>query len=160
KNQTFAQTQKIENAYVKEVFLKDVLFAGKENPSSVILKGIEKIKEQGRWATHADLNEVADQLKVNLYVTNQLNGEPTKGWSTIVLNNEGNAQWTTNVKNIPGLVEADEFLEVEEEEDEYEMEEHFLEIEKREFLIRLSQMLSDPNKIDKAVLERKVAKVK
>ncbi|WP_259331259.1 hypothetical protein [Legionella bozemanae] len=160
KNQTFAQTQKIENAYVKEVFLKDVLFAGKENPSSVILKGIEKIKEQGRWATHADLNEVADQLKVNLYVTNQLNGEPTKGWSTIVLNNEGNAHWTTNVKNIPGLVEADELLEVEEEEDEYEMEEHFLEIEKREFLIRLSQMLSDPNKIDKAVLERKVAKVK
>ncbi|MGM9453477.1 hypothetical protein ACTAZI_09100 [Legionella bozemanae] len=171
----FAKIQRTENEYVKKMFLDDVLSAGKENPHSVILKGIEKIKERGRWAVHSDLKEVADQLQVNLYVTNYLNGAAIQDWSTVVLNNESNAHWTTSVKNIPGLTEFDE-LPLEDYEDvygddygddygdafeiDYEEESQFSEIEQRNFLIRLGHILSAPNQIDKAVLERKVAKVK
>ncbi|KTD40421.1 hypothetical protein [Legionella parisiensis] len=99
---SFQENEPIENAHVKEALLADVLSGGKENPRSVILKGIEKIKEQGRWATHSDLKEVADQLEVNLYVTNELNGKPMKGCPTIVLNNEGRSvHWTTTVEELP-----------------------------------------------------------
>ncbi|MCE0724521.1 MULTISPECIES: hypothetical protein [Legionella] len=99
---SFEQGQKIENAHVKEALMADVLSGGKENSRSVILKGIEKIKEQGRWATHSDLKEVAEQLEVNLYVTNELNGAPKKGCPTIVLNNEGQSiHWTTTVEELP-----------------------------------------------------------
>ncbi len=100
-NQTFEQAQKIENAHVKEALLHDVLTGDKENPRSIILKGLEKIKEQGRWATHSDLKEVATQLNVNLHVTNKLNGEPSPNCPTITLNNESDAHWTTNVEKLP-----------------------------------------------------------
>ncbi|HHF7366788.1 TPA: hypothetical protein ACPSKY_001907 [Legionella bozemanae] len=104
KAKSFEEGQKIENAHVKEALLADVLSGGKANPRSIILKGVEKIKEQGRWATHSDLKEVADQLKVNLYVTHELNGEPMKGCPTIVLNNEGQSiHWTTTVEELPQL---------------------------------------------------------
>ncbi|KTD44356.1 hypothetical protein [Legionella parisiensis] len=46
------------------------------------------------------------------------------------------------------------------EEEEIEEEVEFSEDEKRKFLIRLGQLLSDPNKMDKAVLEGNVAKIK
>ncbi|HHF0573241.1 TPA: hypothetical protein ACU9KK_002350 [Legionella anisa] len=99
---SFEEIQKIENSHVKQALLADVLSGSKENPRSVILKGVEKIKEKGRWATHDDLKEIADQLDVNLYVTNQLNGALMDGWSTVVLNNEGDSiHWTTTVEELP-----------------------------------------------------------
>ncbi|HHT0592075.1 TPA: hypothetical protein ACTXXA_000631 [Legionella anisa] len=99
---SFEEIQKIENSHVKEALLADVLSGRKENPRSVILKGVEKIKEQGRWATHSDLKEVADQLVINLYVDGELNGKPMKGCPTLVLNNEGDSiHWTTTVEELP-----------------------------------------------------------
>ncbi|VEB39004.1 hypothetical protein [Legionella cherrii] len=96
-----AETNTIENAHVKEALLKDVMQGDRVNPGSVILKGVEKIKEQGRWATHGDLKEIAVQLNKNLYVEGQLNGDPDPRLRTIVLNNEDNAHWTTQIEQLP-----------------------------------------------------------
>ncbi|WP_392536498.1 hypothetical protein [Legionella sp. 227] len=96
-----AETNKIENAHVKEALLKDVMHGDKPNPGSVILKGVDKIKEQGRWATHGDLKEIAVQLNKNLYVEGQLNGDPDPRLRTVVLNNEDNAHWTTQIEQLP-----------------------------------------------------------
>ncbi|KTC83602.1 hypothetical protein [Legionella cincinnatiensis] len=100
RGQPFDKAQKIENAYVKEALLIDVLSINGRNPHSVILNGIEQIKQRGRWATHSDLNEIADRLKVNLHVEGQVNGTPTPGYPTITLNNEGNTHWTTTVEQL------------------------------------------------------------
>ncbi|PWY55119.1 hypothetical protein DGG96_13125 [Legionella qingyii] len=92
--------EQIELEHVKNVVLHDVMSAGKENPDSVILKGVEKIREQGRWATHDDLKEIAAHLDVNLYVVGKENGVTLPDRPTICLNNEGNAHWTTNVEQL------------------------------------------------------------
>lgn len=100
RGQPFDKAQKIENAYVKEALLIDVLSMNSRNSHSIILNGIEKIKHRGRWATHSDLNEIADRLKVNLHVAGQINGTPIPGYPTIALNNEGNTHWTTTVEQL------------------------------------------------------------
>ncbi|KTD64910.1 Dot/Icm T4SS effector [Legionella santicrucis] len=97
RGQPFDKAQKIENTYVKEVLLIDVLSINDRNSHSVILNGIEQIKQRGRWATHSDLNGVAERLKINFHVTGQVNGTPNPDYPTITLNNEGNAHWTTTV---------------------------------------------------------------
>lgn len=98
---SFATAQKIENDYVKKVVLQDVLLEDKVNPDSLILKGAERIKAQGRWATHTDLNEVAAQLEVNLHVVSKINGEPIPEHPTVTLHNQSNSHWTTSVKQLP-----------------------------------------------------------
>ncbi|KTD09078.1 Dot/Icm T4SS effector [Legionella gratiana] len=100
RGQPFDKAQKIENSYVKETLVLDVLSINGRNPHSVILNGIEQIRRRGRWATHSDLNEIADRLKVNLHVVGQINGTPTPGYPTITLNNESNAHWTTFVEQL------------------------------------------------------------
>ncbi|WP_131795063.1 hypothetical protein [Fluoribacter gormanii] len=92
--------EQIELEHVKNVVLHDVMSVGKENPDSIILKGVEKIREQGRWATHDDLKEIAAHLDVNLYVVGKENGVTLPDRSTITLNNEGNAHWTTHVEQL------------------------------------------------------------
>lgn len=100
RGQPFDKAQKIENAYVKEALLIDVLSINGRNSHSVILNGIEQIKQRGRWATHSDLNEIAERLKVTFHVTGQVNGPTTPGYPTITLNNEGNMHWTTTVAQL------------------------------------------------------------
>ncbi|HAT8179288.1 TPA: type IV secretion protein Dot [Legionella pneumophila] len=102
KNQPFHKVQKIENAFVKEVLLNDVISGNVINSNSILLKGLEKIKEQGRWATHDDLKEIAEQLKINLNVVGQLNGKTTPGYSTVNLINHCNTHWTTQVQSLQG----------------------------------------------------------
>lgn len=96
-NKTFAEIQKIENTHVKEALLHDVL-----SNQSCILKGIDVIKNDGRWATHSDLKEIAAKLNVNLIVTGYLNGLILNDHPTVTLNNIGNAHWTTTVE-LPNL---------------------------------------------------------
>ncbi|KTD42171.1 hypothetical protein [Legionella parisiensis] len=91
------EAQKIQNAYVKEVLEKDIIVGREANPDSVILKGMEKIKEDGRWATHYDLKEIADQLHVNLHVVGKENGRDKPSYPIITLYNMGNTHWTTKV---------------------------------------------------------------
>ncbi|WP_237760402.1 hypothetical protein [Legionella steelei] len=101
-----AETHTIENAHVKAALLNDVMSGREANPRSVILKGADKIKEKGRWATHSDLKEVADQLRVNLNVIQVdavkpiVNGAPLQGRPTVTLNNEGDTHWTTQVEQL------------------------------------------------------------
>lgn len=99
-----AQKHRIENAHVKEALLKDVMRSTEKNPDSVILRGVEKIQEEGRWATHNDLKEVAARLHINLHVIGKLNGEPDPHLPTVILNNEGKDEgmhWTTQVDQLP-----------------------------------------------------------
>ncbi|HDV5711246.1 TPA: type IV secretion protein Dot, partial [Legionella pneumophila] len=102
RNQPFHQVQKIENAFVKEVLLNDVLSGNTINSNSIILKNLEKIKEQGRWATHDDLKEIADLLKINLNVVGQPNGKPIPEYPTVTLKNLGNTHWITQVESLQG----------------------------------------------------------
>ncbi|HHF7368379.1 TPA: hypothetical protein ACPSKY_003536 [Legionella bozemanae] len=105
------EAQKIQNVYVKEVLEKDIIVGRKANPDSVILKGMEKIKEKGRWATHYDLKEIADQLHVNLHVVGKENGRDKPSYPIITLHNWGNAHWTTKVtivKKSKGLAAPNE----------------------------------------------------
>lgn len=92
------EARQIQIAYVKEIFYQDIIFANKANVDSVILKGVEKIKEQGRWATHSDLKEIADQLHVNLHVIGHLDGQDKPAYPVITLRNESNIHWTTRVR--------------------------------------------------------------
>lgn len=91
------EARRIQNARVKEVLLKDIVVDEKANPDSIILKGMDKIKEKGRWATHYDLKEIADQLHVNLHVVGKENGRDTPSYPVITLYNMGNSHWTTKV---------------------------------------------------------------
>ncbi|HAT5920570.1 TPA: type IV secretion protein Dot [Legionella pneumophila] len=100
RNQPFHQVQKIENAFVKEVLLNDVLSGNTINSNSIILKSLEKIKEQGRWATHDDLKEIADLLKINLNVVGQPNGKPIPEYPTVTLKNLSNTHWITQVESL------------------------------------------------------------
>ncbi|ANH11704.1 TPA: type IV secretion protein Dot [Legionella pneumophila] len=102
RNQPFHQVQKIENAFVKEVLLNDVLSGNTINSNSIILKNLEKIKEQGRWATHDDLKEIADLLKINLNVVGQPNGKPIPEYPTVTLKNLSNTHWITQVESLQG----------------------------------------------------------
>ncbi|HDP0034787.1 TPA: type IV secretion protein Dot [Legionella pneumophila] len=102
RNQPFHQVQKIENAFVKEVLLNDVLLGNTINSNSIILKSLEKIKEQGRWATHDDLKEIADLLKINLNVVGQPNGKPLPEYPTVTLKNLSNTHWITQVESLQG----------------------------------------------------------
>lgn len=102
RNQPFHQVQKIENAFVKEVLLNDVLSGNTINSNSIILKNLEKIKEQGRWATHDDLKEIADLLKINLNVVGQPNGKPIREYPTVTLKNLSNTHWITQVESLQG----------------------------------------------------------
>ncbi|ANN94439.1 TPA: type IV secretion protein Dot [Legionella pneumophila] len=102
RNQPFHQVQKIENAFVKEVLLNDVLSGNTINSNSIILKNLEKIKEQGRWATHDDLKEIADLLKINLNVVGQPNGKPILEYPTVTLKNLSNTHWITQVESLQG----------------------------------------------------------
>lgn len=102
RNQPFHQVQKIENAFVKEVLLNDVLSGNTINSNSIILKSLEKIKEQGRWATHDDLKEIADLLKINLNVVGQPNGKPIPEYPTVTLKNLSNTHWITQVESLQG----------------------------------------------------------
>ncbi|WP_454781912.1 hypothetical protein [Legionella sp. WA2022007384] len=86
--------------HIRDVVIHDVISEDKENPHSVILKGVEKIKEQGRWATHDDLKEIAAHLDVNLHVVGKENGVARPHLPTVTLNNEGNAHWTTSVEQL------------------------------------------------------------
>lgn len=98
--QPFAVAQRIENAYVKKALKSDILKNNDFNSHSVILKGIEKTKENGRWATHSDLNALAERLQINLNVIGQINGTSIPHYPTITLNNESNAHWTTSVDQL------------------------------------------------------------
>ncbi|HDS3847440.1 TPA: type IV secretion protein Dot, partial [Legionella pneumophila] len=69
---------------------------------SIILKNLEKIKEQGRWATHDDLKEIADLLKINLNVVGQPNGKPILEYPTVTLKNLSNTHWITQVESLQG----------------------------------------------------------
>ncbi|HAZ7573010.1 type IV secretion protein Dot [Legionella sp. PATHC032] len=102
RNQPFHQAQKIENAFVKEVLLNDVLSGNAINSNSIILKSLEKIKERGRWATHDDLKEIAELLKINLNVVGQPNGKPIPGHPTVNLINHYNTHWTTQIESLHG----------------------------------------------------------
>ncbi|APF02104.1 TPA: type IV secretion protein Dot [Legionella pneumophila] len=102
RNQPFHQVQKIENAFVKEVLVNDVLSGNTINSNSIILKNLEKIKEQGRWATHDDLKEIAELLKINLNVVGQPNGKPIPSHPTVNLINHYNTHWTTQVESLQG----------------------------------------------------------
>lgn len=97
---SFAMSQKEENSHVKEIVLQEVIFEGTVNPASVILKGIDRIKERGRWATHSDLQEVASQLNVNLFIVGKINGASLPGNPTVTLNNQRNVHWTTTVDQL------------------------------------------------------------
>lgn len=88
----FATRQKIENNYVKEVVVNNVT-----NPSSVILKAVDLIKEKGRWANHCNLKEAGSKLEVNLNVLNEYNGAEIHARPTIFLINNDNIHWTTQV---------------------------------------------------------------
>ncbi|QMT60991.1 hypothetical protein [Legionella sp. PC997] len=110
----------IELQHLRDVVLRDVLSEDKVNPDSVILKGVEKIKESGRWATHDDLKEIAAHLDVNLHVVGKENGASRPLLPTITLNNEDNAHWTTSVEQLTpstaksskeGYVEKEEYVE-------------------------------------------------
>ncbi|MGL5741626.1 MAG: hypothetical protein ACRCXC_03280 [Legionella sp.] len=83
------------------MLLKDVMRGEAVNPDSIILKGAEQIKTQGRWATHSYLKEIAAELEVNLHVVDKENGVPVPEYQTITLNNERNAHWTTRVDQLP-----------------------------------------------------------
>ncbi len=91
----------IENSHVKNVLLKDVMLDGKPNPDSVILKGLDEVKKQGRWATHDDLKSIASALEVNLWVFEEENGQLDSEIPTVRLNNHYNAHWTTTVDLLP-----------------------------------------------------------
>lgn len=98
KNQSYKDIQTVENAHVKQILLDDV-----RKDNSLILKGLDKIKEKGRWAAHSDLKEIAELFHVNLQVVGQLNGNLIADYPTITLNNERNAHWTTVVDELPKL---------------------------------------------------------
>jgi hypothetical protein len=98
---SFAHAQIIENAHVKKILLSDVLSRGKINTNSPILKSLDKVKEQGRWATHNDLKEIAAQLDVNLHVVGKINGKMNPDYPTVSLSNAHNAHWTTRVDQLP-----------------------------------------------------------
>lgn len=92
------EARRIQIDYVKEIFYQDIIVANKANVDSLILKGVEKIKEQGRWATHYDLKEIADQLHVNLHVIGHQDGQDKPAYPIITLRNESNIHWTTRVR--------------------------------------------------------------
>src|SRR3990167_540846 len=93
----FIKKEAIERDHVKTAFLKDVMLDKQKNPNSVILEGAEEIKEQGRWATHSDLKEIADLLETNLVVVGENNGKPLSGLPTITLKHNGSDHWKTVV---------------------------------------------------------------
>jgi hypothetical protein len=121
-NSSFAQKQKLENAFVKQVILNDVLQGEKANPNSTILKALEPA--QGRWATELDLNEIAIQLKVNLHINGHMTGQPNPSYQTITLQNEHNEHWVTVINDVPcsNSYESEEerFLSFEEDSEEEE----------------------------------------
>ena len=96
----FAMAQKIENEHVKQIVMQEVMPKGTVNPASILLKGITKVTGKGRWATHSDLQEVASQLNVNLYVDGELNGARAPGFPIVTLNNLSNDHWTTTVEQL------------------------------------------------------------
>ncbi|MCE0722965.1 MULTISPECIES: hypothetical protein [Legionella] len=100
------EAKRIQNTHVKEALLKDVVVDRKANPDSVILKGVEKIKEKGRWATHYDLKEIADQLHVNLHVVGKVNGRDKPSYPVITLYNESNIHWTTKATIVKKMSKA------------------------------------------------------
>ncbi|HHT0594345.1 TPA: hypothetical protein ACTXXA_002746 [Legionella anisa] len=100
------EARRIQNARVKAVFLKDIVIDRKANPDSIILKGMDKIKEKGRWATHYDLKEIADQLHVNLHVVGKENGRDKPSYPVITLYNMGNSHWTTKVTLVRKISKA------------------------------------------------------
>lgn len=91
---TFARQQVIENSHIKKEFIRDI-----NSGHSCILRGVDSIKEQGRWATHTDLNVIAAALNVNLVVTDRNNGK-LKYTSTVTLRHN-NSHWTTTVDLSP-----------------------------------------------------------
>lgn len=97
------EVSRTRNAEVKAIVVEDVIKDGQPNPDSVILKAIDGVKKPGRWATHADLNEAAAALNVNLKVTGIPDGEIAPERPTVTLNNLSNAHWTTVVSEMPGL---------------------------------------------------------
>ncbi|STY29980.1 Dot/Icm T4SS effector [Legionella wadsworthii] len=113
KNKGAKEAQKIEKDYIKEVLVRDIILNKEANPDSIILKGVEKIEEQGRWATHYDLKEIADQLHVNLHVVGQMDGRDNPLYPTVTLYNEGNAHWTTSIQRLPKAKEEHFDLDVE-----------------------------------------------
>lgn len=98
KNKSFAEIQLIENRCVKQALLKDVISDEKINTHSAILMAIGIINMKGRWGTHSDLKEIAAKLDVNLCVDNTLNGAMVIGLPTVLVNNHGNAHWTTTIE--------------------------------------------------------------
>ena len=82
------------NSIIKQVMSEDV---GKAN--SVILQGIDALKQPGRWLTHTDMQHVAGVLKVNLFVNGQNNGRKAEDQPTVTLNNKNNAHWTTSINS-------------------------------------------------------------
>lgn len=92
---TSEQREKQELEHVQAAFLADI-----RDPSSVILEGAKKITQQGRWATHSDLQVLAAQFKVNLCINGQNNGTPEANWETITLQNHDNVHWTTHVTEV------------------------------------------------------------
>ena len=97
---SFADKEVIDNSVVKTALVSDILVGDTVNPNSVILAGVDAIKQRGRWATHSDLKEVASKLEVNLHVANKQNGALHPEWPTIQLFNSSNVHWTTMVNSL------------------------------------------------------------
>ena len=107
KNKSFAETQRIENTHVKDALLEDLMYGS----DSVILKGTDKIKDQGRWATHDDLKGIAEQLKVNLHIMSNTNGALIFDYPTVTLKNQRNSHWTTLVAQLQSTSEVTKLAE-------------------------------------------------
>ena len=102
KNKSFAETQRIENTHVKAALLDDLMYGS----DSIILKGTDKIKDKGRWATHDDLKGIAEQLKVNLHIIGNTNGALIFDYPTVTLKNQRNSHWTTLVAQLQSTSEV------------------------------------------------------
>lgn len=95
---TFKRSEQIEQEESGRIFMQDV-----QSENSAIKGSINKVRKQGKWATHSELKELAEVLGVNLHVDNQPNGKITAGKATIYLENHSNVHWTTIVKTGPKL---------------------------------------------------------
>lgn len=118
KNMSFKDKQTLMDKVGKTFLLADVSQGSeKDNGQSVILKAMDVVKAPKQWwATHGDLNNLAQTFSVNLYVNGACNGTLTKAQPTVKLINHFNGHWTTAVDSVvkqhQKLVESKLSLEV------------------------------------------------